>query len=289
MFNNDYLLKQIKSRAFIPTSQKTFTDQDLLDLATDEMQHKVVPLIMQSRGEFYVSSLDYTITPESRSISIPYRAIGLAVRDVVRVDGDKEHSLALISPERKSDSLRDACYLQGNKIIVVGSGADTIRVYYHARPGGLTETANATLVSAIDRDLGVISLTSTPSNFSASALIDAIDSQPGFDLHGSDIIINSISGTDLTVNTIPTDLQIGDWIVNAQQSPVPQIPVEFYPLLAQSVAVKVLEAQGDFEGMQAAQLTMEKSESNALLLISPRIKGEAKKVMGHRRNKSNWR
>jgi hypothetical protein len=63
----------------------------------------------------------------------------------------------------------------------------------------------------------------------------------------------------------------------AGQSPVPQIPPELHPLLAQRVVCKALESLGDAAGFQAAQLKMAEIQQAALPLITPRVDGEPKR------------
>lgn len=285
-YSNDTLLKQIKSRALIPSDQRTFTDEQLLELATDEIQNKIVPMILRTRSEFYVSSKDFQVTDSSRVIDIPYRSIGLALRDVVKVEGKTEHSLPLVSPE---DKWNFGFYLRGNKVVVLGGGSAIVRLYFYLRPGDLTLASNAAIVTAIDRDTKTLTITSTPPSWVASSSVDFVKVKPGFDYIATDILLRSADSSLIVLDSIPVGLSKGDWVTLSGTSPVPQIPIEFYPLLAQCVASKVLEGIGDFEGMQACESKIEALEKNALSMISPRVKGEAKKVLGHRRNRQHHR
>ena len=48
------LLDKIKRRSFIPVSQSTFTDAEILKIATEEMVGIIVPTILNAREEYYV-------------------------------------------------------------------------------------------------------------------------------------------------------------------------------------------------------------------------------------------
>ena len=48
------LIRSIKRRAFIPNSQETFTDEDLLEMATEEVNIGLVPLIQRMHEEHLV-------------------------------------------------------------------------------------------------------------------------------------------------------------------------------------------------------------------------------------------
>jgi len=285
-YSNDTLLEQIKSRALIPTNQSTYTDEDLLEMATDQMQNTVIPMILRTRNEFFVTSSDHAITSSNREIDIPYRAIGLSLRDVVKADGPDEHSLALIAPENKGIQLSATAsgfYLRANKVVVLGSWSGTVRLYYHQRPGSLVETSTARKVTAINTGTNTITVASVPTSWTTSTVVDLIRYRPGFDTLNSDLAITAINTNDITLSGLPAGLAVGDWITVSETSPVPQIPVEYYPFLAQSVAAKILEGIGDFEGMKAAMASMQRLEQNAIQLISPRVRGEAKKAVGHRK------
>ena len=52
--NSTALIASIKQRAMVPESQVTFTQQDFLNFANEEMQIGLVPAILQFHEEFLV-------------------------------------------------------------------------------------------------------------------------------------------------------------------------------------------------------------------------------------------
>jgi len=286
-FDNDYLLNQIRSRAFIPSSQSTFVDSDILELATDELHNTVLPMIMGARSEFYVTSEDHAITTENASISIPARALGLSIRDVVEVRSDKEYPLSWLEPEHKDQSLSAGFYFQGNSLVLRGVTNTTIRIYYYLRPGNLVETSKAAKITAVDPDTNTVTFATIPSSWTSGTELDSIKAVPGFDNLAQSLVIQSIAAPDVVLNSV-TGLSVGNWVSISGDSPVPQIPVEFYSYLAQLTAVKILEGIGDYDGMTVAQNKLDGLKFNALNLIAPRTKGQAKKLTGHLRNRSAW-
>lgn len=279
-FDNTYLLNQIKARALIPTSQKTFEDEDILELATDEMHNTVLPMIMGARSEFYVITEDFNVTEAVNYIDIPYRSLGLSVRDVVEVKSDKEYPLSWLEPAYKDRESSAGFFFQGNRIILRGVNTSTVRIYYYLRPGNLVTTNSAAKILSIDTVTGVIGVTAVPSAWSTSDTLDGVKSRPGFDNVAMDRVISNITSPNITLANV-SGLSVGDWVALSGESPVPQIPVEFFPYLAQLTAVKILEGIGDFEGMQVAASKLEDLKRNALNLITPRTKGQAKKLTGH--------
>ncbi len=87
-----------------------------------------------------------------------------------------------------------------------------------------------------------------------------------------------IAGADITFASLPTDLAVGDWIALAEYSPIPQVPFEFLPVLAQMTVIKALEANGDNEGVGRAKKDLEVLQANAIQLITPRNHGEPKRI-----------
>ena len=90
MYTLDDLIANIKIRGTIPTSQQMFTDSRFAAIATDEMQTTVVPQIMSCREDFFLVYEDEAITPGTNAYSIPERAIGLKLKDLMIVtNGEK--------------------------------------------------------------------------------------------------------------------------------------------------------------------------------------------------------
>lgn len=275
------LLSIIKKKAFLPSTQSTFTDDDLLELATDEMRDNIVPIIMKTRGEYYLVFEDFTFGGTTPYIRIPSRAIGGALREVTLLQGDEEYNIALKTIEDKPYQVNrgytDGFYLQGNKIYPISGQSGTLRVYYFIRPSALVQTSASTQVVSIDRDTGVITTSAIPSAWGSSNTIDFLEELSGFDILGSDVSC-TIGSSQITVAPadIPTELVAGSWISLRDTSPVPQIPVELFAYLAQAVVVQILDSVGDFEAKASAEAKLEKIEKNALSTLSPRVEGAAK-------------
>jgi hypothetical protein len=77
----------------------------------------------------------------------------------------------------------------------------------------------------------------------------------------------------------PSELAVGDYIALADESPIPQIPVEWFSYLALLTAVQTLESLGDSDAAQLVAQRLQKIEKNALSLISPRIKRKSKAII----------
>jgi hypothetical protein len=70
---------------------------------------------------------------------------------------------------------------------------------------------------------------------------------------------------------IPNFLAIGDHVAFAEQCCIPQIPSDLHVYLAQKTAERILEAQGDMAGLQAAQMKSKEMEFRAGTIIDNRV------------------
>lgn len=147
-------------------------------------------------------------------------------------------------------------------------------------------------VSEIRRTFTV---TSFPSHFSSTTVFDFVQGRSPNKILAFD---KDISSTDSTLSTVTFNtsdlsvldpfngagatrdlsLSVGDYIMKKEEAIVPQIPTELHPILSQRVAVKMLEALGDTEGMRNAQQELERMEYNAMTLIDDRVEGAPLKV-----------
>jgi len=295
VYTSQNLIDTIKKKAFIPSTQETFTDVDLLDLATDEMRDYILPKIKQTREEYFVTYRDYPVSSSVTSILAPDRAVGNAYRDIQLINGGNSYKLARLDIEDNiysttTGSLR-GYYLEANKIILRGNLTGTVRVYYLTRPGRLVLPASAAAVASITPGATTtdIVVSSIPSAWTVSETVDIVRATSGFSTLGTDVAA-SIAGTTITVanDDVPDDLAVGDWICLADESPVPQVPPEWYSYLAQAVASQVLESLGDWEALERSNRKMKEQEKNALSLITARVQSQSKKIVSpYNRGSSN--
>lgn len=288
------LLASLKRRALIPTSQSTYAVADFLALADDEIQSRVVPLVLSAREEYYDYDSDSTLSASTTTYAIPSRAVGGKLRNVAVLDsaGAALYNPPRIQPEQLPlvSSVATCFYVKGNSIVFPNAPTQgsTLRLTHYIRPNRLVATSAAARITAINTGTKVLTLSSSiPSTFTTSVTYDLIQAQPGFSHLGIDLAVSAASGTSMTFSaTLPTNLVVGDWVALAQESPIPQIPADLHPLLAQGVACRVLEGLGDREGLEAATAELTRMEKSALLLVDDRTEGSPQRVVN--RNSVFW-
>jgi len=296
----DDLLKKIKKKSFIPTSQSTFTDEELLEIATEEMNGIIVPTILNTRQEYYVykdesSILDGT---QDQTFNIPHRAAGMQVREVSVTVGGNERNMARFDLEdRIYDGARGSVFgfdITNNQINVKGSGRGVLNMYYYLRPGDLVKSTQSRRVISVDVSLKQIVVANFLSTWTSSTLFDVIKDKPGFDhkaINLSVAALDSGTGTITFNEDLPTAtwaaIAAGDWLTEAETSPVPQLPIEWQEYLAESVTAYMMESIGDAEAFTRSVGRKEELKKLALSSISPRVDGQSRKSVP-RRNRGSY-
>lgn len=267
------LLAAIKRAAMIPSTQVTFADSDLLSLADEELASALVPLVLSAREDYWSCSRDYATT--DGFVRIPYRASAGKVRGVSILDASgNERPLTRIPPELAYRRLSaPAFYVQANTLIIVnrtGQSLPTLRVSFYLRPSRLVTVPEVARVIAFNKVAKTLQLNNLPEAFDASQAFDIMHSNPGFETVAFDQS-GSFSGNVLTIPAgLPADVEVGDHVVLANESCIPQIPAELHPVLAQAVAARCLGALGDLEAEQSARAKLAQMMAAALTIISNR-------------------
>lgn len=297
----DQLIVQIKRRAMVPTSQDTFTNADFLEFADEELQTRILPMLLSVREEFLVTTEDIPVVDGIDKYEIPDRSVGRNLRDVLFspdstiTASSRIYSLARLEPEQipwqqnSSRSALDFLFYMMDDFVVLHpqprGNPGTLRLVYHRRPNDLVLTTEAARITSIPNGTDIV-VNAIPATFTTSELYDFTAFKGGFRSKGDNqtaTVIDTGTNTITFGAGLPTNenaLSVGDWVGLQCQSPVAQIPRELQPVLAQAVAVKCLEALGDRQGMQVAEAKLQQIfEATKNNLITPRTRGEPRKIV----------
>lgn len=154
------LIRSIKRRAFIPSSQETFTDDDFLEMATEEINLGLVTLIQRMHEEHLIYYIDIDVIPGEQRYAIPPRAHGNKLRDVALIDENNNafemhrYSLSEISDFTNTTTYINnrGFYLENNDVIL--NNFDTaigqkLRMYFYMRPNVLVTEDKGASISSI--------------------------------------------------------------------------------------------------------------------------------------------
>lgn len=283
-YTTTQLLAAIRRTGHIPVSQTPFEDDDILQIADQELQTGLLRQILSVRENFYLTYLD-TAVNATGIYNIPLRAIGGALAEIQLLNGN------IVTPIVRSE-VHDqfstnaspngvySFYLKANQVVILPiPTTGSIRLWYYQRPNELVPTDECSQISAISSGTLTVDQTATTSITTATPC-DLIKDQPFFDSLATEITPSSVGATSIVFSSsdVPTTLSVGDWVALAGKTPVPQIPVEFRPLLVQRVVVKYYEIQGYLDKMKAAQKKLEDMEKDTFMLINPRVVEEPKTI-----------
>jgi hypothetical protein len=295
--NSTELIDSIKRRAFIPTTQDTFSTDDFLKIATEEMGSCLVPKIKELHEDFYLTFKDVDLVADTSTYDIPYRASGNKLRDISWVDNDgMVCKLDRIGVEEVpfyqsgGSNAPRYYYVVDNKITFVPDIGSTVvgsvRFHHYLSHNTLVQTTRAATITAIDTTTGAVTVSSVPSNLAANTEMDFIANNTPHKILGYDLIPTDVNSSTkiitFSASDLPSSLAVGDFITTAQETIYPQAPTELHPLLAQYTAIACLESTNDSEGLKNALLKLKKMEDGLKVTMDNRVEGSPQKVVNHR-------
>lgn len=288
------LIKSVKRKENIPSSQATFEDEDFLAFANEEISIGILPSIMQFHEEFLVHSQEIPLVSGKKKYAVPSRAIGGKVRSLFHKDASGTLAeMARIFPEDLAIFRRQESgaffYLENNYIVLVSdpkSNPGSLLISYYLRPNQLVVEERVAEIKNINRATGEIFVDGIPTVFKVTSKLDMLEVGGGHHTLALDAVPTGINTSTKTITfapaSIPEDLEVGDHIALAGECIIPQIPDDLHTVLSQRVAIQCLKALGDQAGVQAAMQKLMEIEARMGNLIDNRTEGNPQKVTNHR-------
>jgi len=260
-----------------------FTPQELLDFAYDSLLSEFVPVVLETREEYFVYPQDFPINQGQASYFVPSRAMNGVLREVklVKADGSIV-DLTRIDLEDVTSSQAgtpNSFYMSGNSVILHPTPLvtqDTLRLYYFIRPSRLVTTAECAVITAIDRNASTATI-SIPTGWTTANTFDLVRGRAHFDILALDLTSSSVAGGSITLSSIPDALVVGDYVTLAEETCFPALPPEGHVALVQSAVTAALESIGDPNAGSSAQKTQVLKQSFQSILKT-RIQGAPKSL-----------
>lgn len=299
------LVANLRRRGTIPNSQQLFQNIDLIELANGEMYNTIVATILSTSQKYYVTSYDYTIINQGPSINvntppavinyaIPSNALGAKLEQVSFVDNNGNYTevpnlgLSRVAGNWNNDYQYLGFYIIDSNLILYPnwSQSGTLRMFYCARPNRLDQTINAGQVTSVDPVTNSVTLSNTPSNWTANTAVTIIGNYQPFNPVFQDATLLTVSSPTVTlasvVNNNGISIQVGDWICNNGSTVVPQGPVEMQSVLEQATIVKIWEANANWEAAQFAQQKFNEMLTNFINnYVTDRVSDQPQKITGN--------
>lgn len=206
------LIRSIKRRAFIPNSQETFTDEDLLEMATEEINIGLVPLIQRMHEEHLIYYTEILLDKDQKRYPIPPRAHGNKLRDVALIDENENifemyrYSLTEISDFTNTTSYKNTrgFYIENNDVVLISFDINIgskLRLYFYMRPNKLVKENQGSIIESIIATNEINQITPKSGSISsvtvgAKTALECLN----HGLNNGDLVY--ISGTDTTPSII---------------------------------------------------------------------------------------
>jgi hypothetical protein len=312
--NSEDLIESVKRKIAFPLSQNTFSEEDILHFANEEMMLSMVPQILSFHEEFFVYKEKYPLVMNKFNYPIPPRAIGMKLKDVFYEDGvGNVFEMTRIDPANKDYYQNDTAnqnnykyYYENNDIVLAKTSVTPIigymRVEYFLRPNQLVMIDRAATLTDILRpnDTDVyVKFDAVPEHIINNSKIDFLQTESGHKLYTKDVIMPAIESTGnigyykFTPTDIPSDVVIGDYMCAQYECIIPQAPDDLHSGLAERVCSRILASLGDKDGLKASNEKVKDIEYRQGNLIDNRTEAQTQKIVGRhtilRYNKARYR
>jgi hypothetical protein len=222
-------------------------------------------------------------------VKSPHTILGIDVQpiSVSSISNTMQFNVGYVQSVIVSGYVSDAA--DGGYFLISDTGnVDQYYVWFDKTGTTPAPSDNFDTIGKIGLRVNLVGL-STPNDITTA--IAAVLPSPNFSVTVSDqviIITTGVGGSttmgsvpmgdssfNITVTVLPSDipyfLAVGDHVALAEQCCIPQIPDDLHVYLAQKVAERILEAQGDLAGLQAAQAKSKEMEFRAGTIIDNRV------------------
>jgi len=297
----DGLVSLIQTQGTIPSSPTLLAPATIINFLDNEMRGNVFPLVKSLKEEYWVVSLSNPIISTQSAYPIPYRATGAALRMVSMVDNNGNLlKLTRYEPEDTQFPLIPygspyfplGFYLQDNSVVLYPPVATnytsyTLQFKYERRPSNLVSSSACGQVTSFNQGASTVTLNFVPTAWTTSTTVDVINNFPPFNSIADDVVITNIAGLTLTLSipsaytsTFWTAIANNFWVSQSMTTPIPQIPYEAFPYLAQLGLKRCMQALGDVQGIKDADETLKTIAMDLKSLLTPRVEGSPKVLAG---------
>ena len=173
-YTSDKLIEAVKRKISFPISQNTFTEDDILAFANEEMFISQVPAVMQYHEEYFVYRVQVPLVTNISRYPLPDRSIGMKLRDLFWSDSSGNYfEMTRISSDDKAFFQRNIganqaihkFYLENNDVLltpsVVGDPTGKLNFFIFLRPNQLVRDSQARIFTAFTQD---VTLTTNPNS-----------------------------------------------------------------------------------------------------------------------------
>lgn len=167
-FDSSDIIETVKRRISFPIDQSTFTEDDILKFANEEMAISQIPSILEFHEEYLVTSKSTPLIGGQSRYPMPDRAIGMKLRDLAWQDSTGNFfEMTQINAEDKAFFQRNIganaaihkFYVEGNDVVLTPRLSDGVTgsliFFFYIRPNQLVSTDRAITISSFTQTITV--------------------------------------------------------------------------------------------------------------------------------------
>ena len=284
IYTADELIEAIKRNCGVPSSQRRFNDTDFLRFLNEELNLKVIGILAAMQQDYFVETETTALVSGQSTYSFPTRAIGWKVNSVGYLDSDGKYTkLPRISRSQRgrygnyssTSNCPTAVYVMGTKIVTfpdIGSNpTGSLQIDFIPIQNQLVKVNECGLIqSVVDNDPDwTITVNSVPLYSNG---VDVVGGVNPFEVICRNATA-TVVGQDMTIakSAFLADPVAGDYICEKDKTPIPNIPEDAHPLLAQAGTRRVLISINDQKGLQSANLSFNEMVEDIKMRAADRI------------------
>lgn len=252
---NQYLassvIENVRQRGTIPSSSNGWTDARLYTLMDAECRTYIWPLLREIDEEFFVRRYAFSSASGTESYRLPSRCLGEAFKALLKsTDGGTSwFPVPRLEPQNAS-RLVAGFHIEDDLLVLspTPTATESYRLLYYLRPNRPVAATDVAEILTITRGASTTTLTLTSgADFTiATGTYDVVDNAPGVRILEFDLTCSSTS--PITISSVmATSIAVGDYLCPVGTSPIPNIPVECFPLLEQRMVCVSLKGKPGYE------------------------------------------
>lgn len=281
------IISQIQNYAGLSINQAGLTSAQLLQYATLEMEWMCSEII--SQNENFLTYQDSIAASANQTLyRFPYRSVGGVLTHLAWVNGNGSKNILDRAEIQDTDNFNTSdqdtphrFYVTGNylNILPTPTIAGTIEIFYPFMPSMLVMESSCPAITSVNYTTRTVTVNSAPTNFQTGIKYDLIDHLAGNGIVYYDLL-GTLSGNTISFTQPITNVQVGNYIAQAQQSPVPMVPEVLHKYVVELTATRIEVQRGSTERAKLAAAIIQDIKQRLPLLIGNRLKSKPKTVGG---------
>lgn len=295
LYTSNILIEAIKRNASIPTSQKKFSPDDFLAFLNEELSLTIVGELMSQQNDYFITTVDTPILADTSTYSMPTTSVGWKLDSVGWVDGNDKYTRLNQVPRSQrqlytslaTSTNPQAFYVSGNDIILLpsisSSPIGSVRFDHVQLQNDLVLTSACGLISNV-AESGTDYLLTVNQSPILTNNVDVVNAVNPFA-----VIARNQTATEASLVITVAQANFdqapveGDYVCERNKTPIPNIPEDFHPCLAQAAAIRCLISMNDEKGLKTARISLANQFKTMKERISRRVNTAPVKIVSSNR------